>query len=149
MHRLSKLRTSIEVAADTLHPAWRQLLAAVGHSTERKYSGHPYDWVVRADNAAAPLASTYQQWDPDFSFQHLEECMMIGTCWPGRDPRRVHTRDIYICSECGGTTIARPPKQQMQLLPVPGRRVWSCPGSGANGKMSLRQEQRPSCSVRF
>lgn len=100
MQRLAKLRTSVEVAADTLHPSWRSLLATVGESTERRYTGHPHDWVVSADKAALPLPSTYQQWDPDFSFDHLEECM-IDRCWAGRDPRRVYTGDIYTCSECG------------------------------------------------
>lgn len=100
LQRLSKLRTSIEVAADTLHPAWRRLLAAVGQKTERRYTGHPHSWVVSSDKAALPLASTYQQWDPEFSFEHLEECVM-DNCWRGRDPRRVYTGDIYTCSECG------------------------------------------------
>lgn len=100
MQRLSKLQASIEVAADTLHPAWRQLLAAVDHSTDRRYTGHPHDWVVSADKAALPLASTYQQWDPEFSFEHLNECI-LDTCWGGRDPRRVHIGDTYACSECG------------------------------------------------
>jgi len=100
MQRLSKLRTSIEVAADTLHPAWRLLLATIGQHTERRYTGHPHNWVVSADKAALPLASTYQQWDPEFSFEHLEECI-IDNCWRGRDPRRVYSGNVYTCSECG------------------------------------------------
>ncbi len=101
MQRLSKLQTSFEVAADTLHPAWRQLLAAVGLNMDRRYTGHPHDWVISADKVAMPLALTYQQWDPDFSFEHLEECVIDG-CWHGRDPRRTYTGDIHTCSECGG-----------------------------------------------
>lgn len=93
MQRLSKLRTSIEVAADTLHPAWRQLLVTIGQHTERRYTGHPHNWVVSADKAALALASTYQQWDPDFSFEHLEECI-IDDCWHGRDPRRVYSGSV-------------------------------------------------------
>lgn len=100
MQRLSKLRTSIEVAADTLHPAWRYLLATIGQHSERRYTGHPHSWVVSADKSALPLASTYGQSDPDFSFEHLEECV-IDNCWRDRDPRRVYTGNVYICSECG------------------------------------------------
>lgn len=99
MQRLTKLRTAIEVAADTLHPAWRQLLAPIAQNTQRRYAGHPHDWVVSADKTALPLSSTYQQWDPEFAFEHLEECT-IDNCWGGRDPRRVHTGNIYLCSEC-------------------------------------------------
>lgn len=101
MQRLSKLQTSFEVAADTLHPVWRQLLVAVGLNMEQRYTGHPHDWVITAEKVAMPLASTYQQWDPDFSFEHLEESVIDG-CWHGRDPRRVYRGDTYTCSECGG-----------------------------------------------
>ncbi|KAL8727035.1 MAG: hypothetical protein Q9166_006333 [cf. Caloplaca sp. 2 TL-2023] len=100
LQRLTKLRTSLEVAADTLHPAWRQLLAPIGRCTQRRYTGHPHDWVVDSDKDAIPLSSTYQQWDPDFTFEHLEQCT-IDDCWHGQDPRCVHTGDIYVCSECG------------------------------------------------
>ena len=99
MQRLSKLRTSIEVAADTLHPGWRQLLSAIGQNTPRRYAGHPHDWVDTADKAL-PLASTYQQWDPDFLYEHLEE-RVIDDCWGGRDPRRLYNTDIYTCTNCG------------------------------------------------
>jgi hypothetical protein len=141
MQRLSKLRTSIEVAADTLHPAWRQLLAAAGQSTERRYTGHPHDWVVCADKAALPLASTYQQWDPEFSFQHLEECV-IDNCWDGRDPRCVYTGDIYPCSECGEQQSQDPHINKCLCFPslftAPGHmaapvQVGRCPRGRNNG----------------
>ena len=116
IQRLTKLQTSLEVAADTLHPSWRRMLAFVGQNTQRKYTGHPHDWVVSADKAATPLASTYLQWDPDFSFGHLEECV-IDSCWQGRDPRHVCSGDIYTCSECGQQQSEHPQNNRCRCFP--------------------------------
>lgn len=60
---LRSLRHRFEVAADCLHPRWRQLLAIVGEPLERKYEGHPHDWVVCGPgDEAIPLPVTYQKW---------------------------------------------------------------------------------------
>lgn len=40
---LRSLRHRFEVAADTLHPHWRQLLGIIGGPIDRKYTGHPHD----------------------------------------------------------------------------------------------------------
>ncbi|KAL8979653.1 MAG: hypothetical protein Q9205_005065 [Flavoplaca limonia] len=99
LQRLKKILASLEVAADTLHPNWRQLLTPIGAGTQRKYTAHPHDWVVDGEKDAIPLSTTYHQWDRDFSFQHLDQCI-LDDCWHGQDPRRVCTGDTFTCSEC-------------------------------------------------
>ncbi|TKA47390.1 SET domain-containing protein [Cryomyces minteri] len=86
--RLKKLRQRLEVAADTIHPRWRQLLSIIGESTQRTYSGHPHDWVV-TDAEPIPLRETYLQWDPDFTFEHLDWSVVDRNAWEDRDPRAV------------------------------------------------------------
>ncbi|KAL9037792.1 MAG: hypothetical protein Q9180_003519 [Flavoplaca navasiana] len=101
LQRLKKIRASLEVAADTLHPNWRQLLIPVGATeTQRRYTGHPHHWVVDGEKDAIPLPTTYHQWDPDFSFQHLVQCI-LDDCWHSQDPRLVCTGNTFTCSECG------------------------------------------------
>ena len=116
MQRLARLRLAIEVATDTVHPGWRQLLAPIGQNTQPKYTGHPHDWVVNADKTVLPLFSTYWQWDPEFAFEHVKECT-LDDCWPGGDPRRVYTGDIYICSECGYEQSDDPLKSKCLCFP--------------------------------
>ncbi|WPG98481.1 SET domain-containing protein [Acrodontium crateriforme] len=110
---LRLLRHRIEVASDTLHPRWRQLLAIVGEPTDPKYVGHPHDWVVNGpQNEAIPLADTYRQWDENFSFTHLDESNIDEDAWGLFDPRLdrpapptavrdlIDSQDIYTCSVC-------------------------------------------------
>jgi hypothetical protein len=88
MERLASFRRRIEVAADTLHPSWRQLLALVGEKPERRFAGHPHDWVVVLDGSdPVPLHSTYLKHDPCFIFQHLDESIVDTRAWAGDDPR--------------------------------------------------------------
>ncbi|KAI0470936.1 hypothetical protein GGR56DRAFT_678217 [Xylariaceae sp. FL0804] len=91
LQRLRRLRPALEVAADTAHPRWRDLLALVGQPAERLYRGHPHDWVVfpfdGASRAPVPLRATYLQWDPYFSFRHIDECVVDEQAWGGDDPR--------------------------------------------------------------
>ncbi|KAK4102627.1 hypothetical protein N658DRAFT_515287 [Parathielavia hyrcaniae] len=88
MERLSAFRRRIEVAADTLHPSWRQLLALVGEIPERRFTGHPHDWVVFPDGSdPVPLHSTYIKYDPCFSFQHMDESTIDSRAWDNNDPR--------------------------------------------------------------
>ncbi|KAK8032018.1 SET domain-containing protein [Apiospora arundinis] len=88
MSRLRSLRPALEVAADTLHPHWRQLLAVIGESPDRVYQGHPHDWVVSLDGSRpVPLRNTYLRWDPDFSYRQLDECVIDHAAWGGDDPR--------------------------------------------------------------
>ncbi|KAK7911120.1 hypothetical protein PG985_013601 [Apiospora marii] len=86
--RLRSLRPALEVAADTLHPHWRQLLAVVGESPARLYGGHPHDWVVALDGTApVPLRNTYLQWDPDFTYRQIDESVIDHAAWGCDDPR--------------------------------------------------------------
>ncbi|KAJ9650988.1 hypothetical protein H2201_009291, partial [Coniosporium apollinis] len=109
MQRLQSLRRRFEVAADTLHPHWRELLSIIGEPSERVYDGHPHDWVVSEKNEPIPLRQTYLQWDPNFTFKHLEESVIDEDAWgPLWDPRRptpaatgVATSGAYICDVCG------------------------------------------------
>ncbi|KEF61140.1 uncharacterized protein A1O9_02705, partial [Exophiala aquamarina CBS 119918] len=79
MTALRRLRSRFEVAADTIHPSWRQLLSVVGEQSTCVYSGHPCDWV----------------WIPDFRFQHLEESIVDEHVWGATDPRTETQKDQY------------------------------------------------------
>jgi ATP-dependent RNA helicase DDX49/DBP8 len=88
MRRLRNLRSKLEVAADTLHPHWRQLLAIVGESAVPLYPGHPHEWVVYEDGTEpVPLRQTYQHDDPFFSFEHIDESIVDDSVWGCDDPR--------------------------------------------------------------
>ncbi|KAF1966149.1 SET domain-containing protein [Bimuria novae-zelandiae CBS 107.79] len=109
MKRLQTLRTRLEVAADTLHPNWRQLLSIVGESSQLKYPGHQHDWVVSEDGAPpVPLRSTYISQGTYFEFEQLEESIIDERAWRGEDPRWVpqnnamtHADNAYVCAVCG------------------------------------------------
>jgi ATP-dependent RNA helicase DDX49/DBP8 len=109
MRRLQHLRPRLEVAADTLHPHWRQVLAIVGESPTLKYTGHPHDWVVFDDGSEpAPLRSTYLQYDPYFNFEHIDESVIDEDAWGCEDPRWMpqsnavaRKSDKFICAACG------------------------------------------------
>ncbi|KAK4638537.1 SET domain-containing protein [Fulvia fulva] len=102
---LRSLRHRFEVAADTLHPRWRSLLAIVGATTERKYTGHQHDWVVNSpNNEAVPLATTYHRWDKNFSYIHLDESAIDEDAWGLFDPRTVVPATdpaSQTCQTCG------------------------------------------------
>ena len=107
MRRLRNLRQRLEVAADTLHPHWRQLLTIVGESQVLQYPGHAHDWVVFEDGSdPVHLRKTYQ--DPYFSFEHIEESVIDDSVWGCDDPRWMPQRDAvakangaYVCALCG------------------------------------------------
>lgn len=104
MQELGRLKQHFEVAADTLHPRWRYLPKLVGESQERRYIGHPHDWVVTDGPDAIPLRETYLQWDPDFRFEHLDSSIIDGNVWDDNDPRAITLRQstgTNNCSVCG------------------------------------------------
>ncbi|KAH8682155.1 hypothetical protein BX600DRAFT_35027 [Xylariales sp. PMI_506] len=111
MQRLRNLRMAMEVTADTLHPHWRQLLSVVGDTSEQQYSGHPHDWVVFLDGTdPIPLRNTYLQWDPNFSYKHIEESVIDESVWGCDDPRwtpptielaRAAPTSTSSCETCG------------------------------------------------
>jgi hypothetical protein len=98
MQCLRRLRPRIEVAADTLHPDWRQLLVIMAESSQRRFRGHPHDWVVFPDGSdPVPLGSTYLKYDGNFSFEHLEESLVDIDAWGGDDPRWVPPLSVAAC----------------------------------------------------
>ncbi|KAG4431638.1 hypothetical protein IFR05_012880 [Cadophora sp. M221] len=99
--RLDKLRPSLEVAADTLHPDWRKLLAIIGQDSQKVYSGHPHDWVVCDGTSPVPLKSTYTQWYPDFHYTHIEDSVLDQTLWGRDDPRQISGTNTVFCNDCG------------------------------------------------
>lgn len=118
---LRALRHRFEVAADTLHPRWRHLLGIVGASTERKYTGHPHDYVIgMPNNEAVPLSITYQQWDKDFSFIHLDTCQIDEDAWGLYDPRVVHAahkESAHTCQICHERQSDDPPQNNCSCFP--------------------------------
>ena len=101
MLRLNGFRSRFEVAADTLHPRWRQLLSIVGEPTKPKYMGHPHDWVINDDVEPLSLSQTYQKWDSNFSFEHIEDCVLDTGVWKDVDPRALAVSSNHNCCRCG------------------------------------------------
>ncbi|OJD17773.1 hypothetical protein AJ78_02182 [Emergomyces pasteurianus Ep9510] len=99
--RLQQLRHSFEVAADTLHPEWRQLLEVIGQQTPPCYTGHPHEWVVtEIGSAAIPLSATYPHIPGDFNYQFIEESLWNSDTFGAEDPRQVPNMDPHTCREC-------------------------------------------------
>lgn len=109
MRRLRNIRKRLEVAADTLHPHWRQLLAIVGEPPTLKYPGHPHEWVVFEDGSdPISLRQTYELQDPYFAFEQIEESVIDDSAWGCEDPRWMpqsndvtRTSGVYMCRLCG------------------------------------------------
>ncbi|KAF2090875.1 SET domain-containing protein, partial [Saccharata proteae CBS 121410] len=122
MKRLRSLRHRFEVAADTIHPHWRDLLAFIGEPTERKYTGHQHDWVVSDNGEAIPLARTYLQWDPHFSFEHIDSSVIDQEAWSLSDPRdltwdMVPLPQVHRCAECGEVQSDDPKENCCRCFP--------------------------------
>lgn len=119
------------MAADGLHPRWRQLLGIIGGSTERKYTGHPHDWVVAGpSDEAIPLADTYYQWDPNFRYTHIDEAQIDAKVWGTADPRVVSspTADgLYVCETCGENQSNDPKENQCSCFAT----LYGCTNAGA------------------
>lgn len=106
MKRLQNVRPQFEVAADTLHPHWRGLLAIIGESSTLRYAGHPHDWVVSEDGALpAPLRSTYLDRESYFEFEQLEESVIDEREWRGEDPRWVPQSNAVVQANGPGTYV--------------------------------------------
>ncbi|KAM0242830.1 hypothetical protein ACHAP5_007164 [Fusarium lateritium] len=102
-YKARALRLRMEVAADTLHPNWRQLLAIVGELTQRTFVDHPHDWVVHQDGSdPIPLRTTYLKYDPEFTFEHIDESVLDTTSWGADDPRWIPPPNTAVC--IAGTT---------------------------------------------
>lgn len=100
---LRKLQHSFEVAADTLHPRWRELLEVIGIQESCKWSGHPHDWVVCEGHLPVTLRSTYEHLGSDFKFEHISDSQIDREKWGTIDPRRRTdlVGDVHFCGNCG------------------------------------------------
>lgn len=156
------LKHRFEVAADTLHPRWRQLLGIVGASTERKYIGHPHDYVIgMPNNEATPLSVTYQQWDKDFSYIHLDTCQIDEEAWGLYDPRVVHTsraQDSHMCQICHERQSDDPPENNCncfsnlypQIVPyIAPVQVYRTPNGRNNGLVACLPFERGAAIGEF
>lgn len=102
--RLRHLRSAFEVAADTLHPEWRDLLQVIGQGGPRRYHGHPHEWVtVPGGEPAVPLESTYGHLNLPHGFQYrfINECVLDPRVFGTEDPRVVpELEETDICQVC-------------------------------------------------
>ena len=100
--RLRHIRSSLEVAADTLHPDWRDLLQVIGQQETRQYHGHPHEWVTVTGRPAVPLISTYEhlQLPNGFHYRFIDECVLDTAAFGTEDPRRVPEIDSDVCVVC-------------------------------------------------
>ncbi|KAF3025413.1 hypothetical protein E8E15_010088 [Penicillium rubens] len=102
MPRLRHIASSLEVAADTLHPGWRDLLRVVSQNGPCRYSGHPHEWVTVDTGPALPLGTTYSHLvlPNGFNYQFVDDCVIDQNVFGGNDPRRELGIDPNICQLC-------------------------------------------------
>ncbi|KAJ5607541.1 hypothetical protein N7537_004160 [Penicillium hordei] len=102
MSRLRHIASSLEVAADTLHPGWRDLLRVVSQNGSCRYSGHPHEWVTLDTGPALPLKTTYPHLTlPNgFNYQFVIDCVIDHNVFGGDDPRRGQEIDPNTCQLC-------------------------------------------------
>lgn len=102
--RLRQLSSSFELAADTLHPRWRDLLRVISQGGPRRYSGHPHEWVTVGTGPAVPLQSTYThlQSSAEFRYHFMDECIVDRAVFGELDPRRMDALDPDFCQVCKG-----------------------------------------------
>lgn len=105
LEKLETLRPAFEVAADTMHGNWRQVLGFIGLEQDPKYTGHLHDWVISGSHELPmPLAQTYHRWDKNFKYDHIHDCVVDVDAWGDCDPRDTHSassHDMDICRVCG------------------------------------------------
>ncbi|KAL2814693.1 SET domain protein [Aspergillus cavernicola] len=118
--RLRHIRSSLEVAADTLHPGWRALLQVIKQDTSYIYHGHPHEWVTVSEGEAVPLASTYEhlQLPNGFQYRFINECVLDPAVFGTDDPRRVPQIDPEICPVCKERQSDEIEKNQCMCFPV-------------------------------
>lgn len=146
--KLQKLRPAFEVAADTLHPCWRQVLGFLGLSSTRKYTGHLHDWVLTGPGSEpVSLASTYRKWDEHFSYHHIHDSIIDEEAWGDYDPRttkpatsadantcqacRKHQADDCVVNECACfPNLYGGPRPERRLPPVQIAQTFSGKNNG-------------------
>lgn len=90
------------MAADTLHPGWRDILRVVSQSGPCRYSGHPHEWVTVDTGPAWPLSTTYAHLLlPDgFNYRFIHDCVIDQNVFGTTDPRRIPGVDPGVCQIC-------------------------------------------------
>ncbi|KAE8149005.1 SET domain-containing protein [Aspergillus avenaceus] len=118
--RLRHIRSSLEVAADTLHPGWRDLLEVIGQRETRQYHGHQHEWVAVAGRPAVPLASTYGhlQLPNGFQYRFVEDCVLDTAAFGTTDPRNVPELDPDTCPVCKERQSDEIEKNQCSCFPT-------------------------------
>ncbi|KAJ4321683.1 putative RNA helicase [Neodidymelliopsis sp. IMI 364377] len=159
MRRLRNLRKRLEVAADTLHPHWRQLLVVVGESQTLQYPGHPHEWVVFEDGTdPVPLRRTYLDRDPYWNFEHVDESIVDDSVWGCEDPRWMpqpnsvaRINGQYICASCEEQQSDDPKSNACFCFPSlfgcakrkpPPIQVYRTPDGKNNGLVALTSFER-------
>lgn len=98
--QLRCLRHALEVAADTLHPEWRQLLDIIGQKSSPQYPGHPHEWVILDAHPAQPLRSTYSHLGNELDYHFIEESVIDRAVFDAYDPRRTPHINPKFCPVC-------------------------------------------------
>ncbi|KAI9036992.1 SET domain-containing protein [Aspergillus affinis] len=118
--RLRHIRSSLELAVDTLHPEWRDLLQVIGQVEAPRYHGHPHEWVTVTGEPAVPLASTYAHLHlPNgFQYQFIDECVIDCAAFGTDDPRQVPGPDPETCPVCAQRQSDEIEKNQCTCFPA-------------------------------
>ncbi|KAJ9267506.1 hypothetical protein DTO212C5_5982 [Paecilomyces variotii] len=98
--KLQSVRHSVEVAADTLHPEWRNLVDLIGQGSPRRYHGNPHQWVTIRSKPAIPIELTYSHLPNGFDYTFIDECILDRSAFGDEDPRRMLGVDSDTCHIC-------------------------------------------------
>ena len=63
------------------------------------------------------LASTYQPWDTDFTYEHIREIVIDKSVSGDHAPRQVSWGPTHRCNVCEMTQSAMPTDHQFQYFP--------------------------------
>lgn len=90
------------MAADTLHPGWRDLLRVVSQDGPCRYYGHPHEWVTVDTGPALPLSTTYAHLPlpSGFDYRFIDDCVIDQNVFGTEDPRRILGIDPEVCQIC-------------------------------------------------
>lgn len=95
------------------------MLAIVGDASPRVYTGHQHDWVVTEDTPIS-LKQTYLEWDPTFSFTHLDSSIVDVYAFGATDPRHVAAishQAANVCAVCGEKQSEDPKQNTCRCFP--------------------------------
>ncbi|EEP80192.1 conserved hypothetical protein [Uncinocarpus reesii 1704] len=99
--RLQQLRPAVELAADTLHPQWRELLNVIGQESATLYNGHPHEWVIMPNRSVQHISLTYRHIQAEVLFKFIDESIIDRGLFGDSDPRYTPGIDPNTCQVCG------------------------------------------------